>query len=99
MQEYLNLYYQITGEKKVDSDVGTKIVDFDDIEIPEDYESSPIYSSNAKQAKQEINDYLLNSSENEKLIHKLKEKFYAGDIIGVDYLKQFGEANNFDCKC
>jgi hypothetical protein len=97
MQEYINLYYIVTGTKRRD-ELETNMVDFDDIEIPEGYESSPIYSSNAKQAKQEINDYLINSSENEKLIHKLKEKIYSGDMVSVEYLEHFAKDNKFDCK-
>jgi ankyrin repeat protein len=98
MQEYLNLYYHITGETKPESDVVNNIIDFDDIDIPEDFETPNYYSSNAKQAQKEINDYLINSSEHEKIIHKLKEKIYGGDVIGVEFLKNFEKENNFDRK-
>jgi hypothetical protein len=101
MKEYINLYYLTTGEKKIEADDDNcikKIVDFDDIDIPEDYESPTFYSSNAKQAKQEIHDYHLTSTENEKMIQVLKDKIYAGDVIGVEFLKNFAKENNFDCK-
>jgi hypothetical protein len=97
MQEYINLYYEISGEKPVENCV-KKIIDFDDLEIPEDYESPVTYSSNAKLVQKEISDYLLTSSENEKLIHKLKDKIYSGDVVSADYFKQFEKDNQFDCK-
>lgn len=59
-----------------------------------------VNSSSAKAAKQEIEEYLNNkeTTANDVLIHKLKTKFYSGDNITPDILKQFSESENFNCK-
>ncbi len=101
MVEYIKLYNKLTGEKdeEILSGKEEKLnIKFDDLDIPEDYEGSFFYSSNAKQAKKEISDYLLNVSENEKIFYSLKEKIYNGDNITADFLKQFSTTKNFDCK-
>jgi hypothetical protein len=101
MIEYIKLYNKITGEvdEEILSGKENKLnIQFDDLDIPEDYEGSFFYSSNAKQAKKEISDYLLNSSENEKLFYLIKEKIYNGDNITAEILKEFSSKQNFDCK-
>ena len=101
MIEYIKLFNRTTGEKdeEVLSGKEQKLdIKFEDLDIPEDYEGSFFYSSNAKQVKKEINEYLMNSSENEKLFYYLKEKIYNGDTIKSEFLKEFSAKNNFDCK-
>ena len=81
MTEYIKLYNKITGEKDEELSNLSEInfdekinIDFKDIDIPEDYEGNNFYSSTAKQAKKEITEYLLNSSETEKLFYTIREK-------------------------
>jgi hypothetical protein len=100
MIEYIKLFNKITNEK--DEEIlskGTEIkFDFKDFDIPEDYEGSNFYSSTAKQAKKEITEYLLNSTETEKLFYTLREKIYNGDVITPQLLSDFSKINNFDRK-
>ena len=101
MIEYIKLFNHVSGEKDEDIIYGKDqklTLHFDDLDIPEDYEGSFIYSSNATQAKKEINEYLMNSSDSEKLFYTLKDKIYNGDNINPEYLKEFSQKNNFDCK-
>ena len=101
MIEYVKLYNKVTGTPDEDILSGKEDklnIQFDDVDIPEDYEGSFFYSSNAKQVKQEIKDYLLNASENENLFFLLREKIYNGDVLSPEILKQFATSKNFDCK-
>jgi len=99
MEEYVKLYNKITGEKDEDliSAVQSRNLDFSDWDIPDEYEGSNFYSSTAKQAKEEINQYLINVSETEKLFYKIREQIYNGDIITPQNLSKFAEVNNFNC--
>jgi hypothetical protein len=84
MQNYIDLYNKITNNTyEEEGDMDLQVDNF-------------TYSSTAKHAKQEITEFLENSSDNEKLIHKLKDKIYQGDIITKDYLDKFCNDNNFD---
>lgn len=101
MIEYIKLYNKVTGEKDEDflqgCDSNSFNVNFEELDIPEDYEGNFIYSSNAKQAKKEISDYLMNSSDNEKNFYSIKEKIYNGDNITQELLREFSKNQNFDC--
>jgi hypothetical protein len=70
------------------------------LELPENLESISINSSGAKIAKQEIEEYLndKNTTANDILMHTLKTKFYSGDSISPEFLKNFSEVEKFDCK-
>ena len=105
MIEYILLYNNLTGEndeEMLNNFSQNKIaeeLDFESMEIPSiDIGTSQNVSTNALFAKKEIDDYLLNVSENEKLFHTLKEKFYNGDVITVNFLNEFSSKHNFDCK-
>jgi hypothetical protein len=109
MIEYIKLYNNLSGENDSEilknfskvSDINDEDKDFFDfgsMEIPNDMETTHSVSSNAKYSKKEIDDYLLNVSENEKLFHKLKEKIYNGDVITERYLKDFCAQNKFESK-
>ncbi len=101
MIEYIKLTNKLSGEKNedildIDENKYAKNFEFSDIDIPEDYEAPNIYSSTAKSVKNEICEYLMNSSENEKLFYKIREKIYNGDIISTEYLSKFAVENKFD---
>lgn len=108
MIEYIKLYNKLTGEN--DAEILNKIyknfsnledfmdLEFGSLDIPDDMETTQSVSTNAKHSKKEIDDFLLNSSENEKLFYKLKEKIYNGDTLTAIYLKDFCANNKFDSK-
>lgn len=101
MVEYIKLYNKLTNqddEEIISSETNQLNIDFDDIDIPEDFEGSHTYSSNAKQTQKEIVDYLEKASNSEVLFYMLREKFYNGDKIDVAYLKSFQNEKNFNCK-
>lgn len=83
------------GDKPTGS---SNLEEFDfDIEIPENYENATIYSSTAKQAKKEIEDYLGTVTDSEKNFHYLKDKFYSGDPISAEYLANYATQKGIDC--
>jgi hypothetical protein len=100
MTEYIKLYNKLNGIEDEDIIVGFDSnidMNFGDIDIPEDYEGSHSYSSNAKQSQKEIIDYLEKASNYEILFYSLREKFYNGDKIDKDFLENYGEVKKFDC--
>ncbi len=101
MIEYIKLFninFNINHEDILSDKDEVLNLKFDDMDIPENYEGSFTYSSNAKQAKKEIKEYLMDASENEKLFYILKEKIYNGDVITPEFLRDFSRNKNFDCK-
>jgi hypothetical protein len=105
MTEYIKLYNKLTGEN--DSEILNKFskneedffdFEFGQMEVPNDMETTQSVSTNAKYSKKELDDYLMNSSENEKLFHQIKEKIYNGDAITCKYLTDFCKKNKFDGK-
>jgi len=110
MIEYIKLYNKFTGENEDDilktlnktneenEEENKDFLDFESLNIPNDFETTPSVSTNAKHSKKELDDFLLKSSDSEKLFYKIKEKFYNGDVITASYLKDFSKNNNFDRK-
>jgi phage-related protein len=88
MMNYIELYNKVTNNQHTSNEDEELDIHLDNI----------TYSSTAKQAQKEINEFLENSSENEKLFHKLKDQIYKGDVITKDLLEKFCKDNNFDCK-
>ncbi len=100
MIEYIKLYNKINGltdEEIISRNEKNENFIFDNIEIPEDYEGSHAYSSNAKQSQQAIVDYLEKASDNEVLFYTLREKIYNGDRIEANFLTNFESQKKFDC--
>jgi hypothetical protein len=101
MTEYIKLYNKLNGIQDEDILIGPECnleMDFNDIDIPQNYEGSHSYSSNAKQSQKEIIDYLEKASNSEVLFYSLREKFYNGDKIEKEYLQNYEKIKKFDCK-
>jgi hypothetical protein len=111
MIEYIKLYNKLTGEnedeilktfyktkEENEEEEDKDFLDFESLNIPNDFETTQSVSTNAKHSKKELDEFLLKSSYIEKLFYKIKEKFYSGDIISASYLKDFSKNNNFDRK-
>jgi hypothetical protein len=88
MQNYIDLYNKVTNNQSTSNDDEELDMHIDNF----------TFSSTAKQAKKEINEFLDNSSENEKTMHKLKDQIYQGDVISKQLLEKYCKDNNFDCK-
>ena len=97
MIEYLKFYSEITGEKlNLDFNISTsnkKTIGDIAFDVPIGLESQGTYSSTAKEAKQNLDDYLKTAPEDIKKFQTLKDKIYGGDLITENILKEF-EMNN-----
>jgi ATP-dependent helicase/DNAse subunit B len=89
MKNYIELYNNVTNNNHLSFNN-----EDDELDLHLD---NYLYSSTAKQAQKEIDDFLQNSSETERIIHKLKDKIYSGDIITTEYLINYSKENNFKC--
>ena len=89
MKIYIDLYKNISNTQENFNN------EDDELDLHLD---STIYSSTAKQAQKEIDDFLQNSSDTERVIHKLKDKIYSGDIITIEFLTNYSLENGFKCK-
>lgn len=99
MQEYISLYNKIFNIKEEGDD--NNIIEEDDLDdelaIPDEYSNNVIYSSTAKEAKREIDDFLNSSSQSGKDFYYLRDKFYNGDTITADFLINFSKNKNLNC--
>lgn len=99
MIEYIKYYCELTGEKlnmDFTQTKPTKSIDEINLDIPEGLESQGMYSSTAKESKQNLENYLKTAPENIKKFQTLKEKIYSGDIITEEILKEFEIENKMN---
>ena len=99
MIEYIKYYCELTGEKlnmDFTQTKPTKSIDEINLDIPEGLESQGMYSSTAKESKQNLDDYLKTAPENIKKFQPLKEKIYSGDIITEEILREFEIENKMN---
>lgn len=102
MIQYITLYNEITDEKDEEAfyltstDSKVTIQDID-IEIPDNIDTSSLYSSNVKQYQQEMTEFFEKASNSEKAFQVLKEDIYAGDLITIEGLNQFEKDNQINC--
>ena len=99
MIEYIKFYCELTGEKmNIDltkSKTSKSIAEIS-LDIPEGLESQGIYSSTAKESKENLQNFLKTAPENEKKFQVLKDKIYGGDLITEDILKEFEIENKMN---
>jgi hypothetical protein len=111
MIEYIKLYHKVSKEPLDESDLhefeklkgNFDNYNFDidgdfEFEVPQELEENAMYSSDAKLKIIEINQYKKNLDNDMKLFVELKEMFYNGDIITINYLKDFETKNKIKCK-
>ena len=99
MIEYIKFYCELTGEKMnidLTQSKTTKSVSDLVLDVPEGLESQGIYSSTAKESKENLEKFLKSAPENEKKFQTLKDKIYGGDLITEDILKEFEMQNKMN---
>ena len=99
MIEYIKFYCELTGEKMnidLTKSKTSKSIGEISLDIPEDLESQGIYSSTAKESKENLENFLKTAPENEKKFQVLKDKIYGGDLITEDVLKEFEIENKMN---
>lgn len=98
MLEYIKYYCELSGEK-INFNFSEKNISIKDLslDIPEDFGSSSLYSSNMKEKKEEMEKFYQNAKEDEKKFQKLKDDLYSGEIITVDILDAFEKENQINC--
>lgn len=99
MVEYIKFYCELTGEKMnidLSQSKAAKSIDEIALDVPEGLESQGIYSSTAKESKENLDKYLQTAPENEKKFQVLKDKIYSGDIITEEILKEFEIENKMN---
>ena len=99
MIEYIKFYCELTGEKmNVDltKSKTSKSIGEISLDVPEGLESQGIYSSTAKESKENLENFLKTAPENEKKFQVLKDKIYGGDLITEDILKEFEIENKMN---
>ena len=99
MIEYIKYYCELTGEKlniEINKSNSTKSISEIALDVPEGLESQGMYSSTAKESKQNLDDYLKTAPENIKKFQPLKEKIYSGDIITEEILREFEIENKMN---
>ena len=99
MIEYIKFYCELTGEKMnidLTQSKTTKSVSDLVLDVPEGLESQGIYSSTAKESKENLEKFLKSAPENEKKFQTLKDKIYGGDLITEDVLKEFEMQNKMN---
>ena len=99
MIEYIKFYCELTGEK-INLDLSqtktTKSIDEIALDVPEGLESQGIYSSTAKESKEQLDKFLQTAPENIKKFQVLKDKIYSGDLITEDIIKEFEKENKMN---
>ena len=99
MIEYIKFYCELTGEK-INLDLSqtktTKSIDEIALDVPEGLESQGIYSSTAKESKEQLDKFLQTAPENIKKFQVLKDKIYSGDLITEDIIKEFENENKMN---
>ena len=99
MIEYIKFYCELTGEKMnidLTQSKTTKSISDLVLDVPEGLESQGIYSSTAKESKENLEKFLKSAPENEKKFQTLKDKIYGGDLITEDILKEFEMQNKMN---
>ena len=99
MIEYIKYYCELTGEKlniEINQSNPTKSISEIALDVPEGLESQGMYSSTAKESKQNLEDFLKTAPENIKKFQSLKEKIYSGDIITEEILREFEKENKMN---
>ena len=99
MIEYIKYYCELTGEKlniELNQSNPKKSISEIALDVPEGLESQGMYSSTAKESKQNLDDYLKTAPENIKKFQSLKEKIYSGDIITEEILREFEIENKMN---
>ena len=99
MMEYIKYYCELTGEKlniELNQSNPKKSISEIALDVPEGLESQGMYSSTAKESKQNLEDYLKTAPENIKKFQPLKEKIYSGDIITEEILREFEIENKMN---
>ena len=99
MIEYIKYYCELTGEKlniEINQSNPAKSISEIALDVPEGLESQGMYSSTAKESKQNLEDYLKTAPENIKKFQPLKEKIYSGDIITEEILREFEIENKMN---
>ena len=99
MIEYIKFYCELTGEKMnidLTKSKTSKSIGEISLDVPEGLESQGIYSSTAKESKENLENFLKTAPENEKKFQVLKDKIYGGDIITEDILKEFEIENKMN---
>ena len=99
MIEYIKYYCELTGEKlniEINQSNPTKSISEIALDVPEGLESQGMYSSTAKESKQNLEDYLKTAPENIKKFQPFKEKIYSGDIITEEILGEFEIENKMN---
>ena len=99
MIEYIKFYCELTGEKMnidLTQSKTTKSISDLVLDVPEGLESQGIYSSTAKESKENLEKFLKSAPENEKKFQTLKDKIYGGDLITEDVLKEFEMQNKMN---
>ena len=99
MIEYIKYYCELTGEKlniELNQSNPKKSISEIALDVPEGLESQGMYSSTAKESKQNLEDFLKTAPENIKKFQSLKEKIYSGDIITEEILREFEIENKMN---
>jgi len=99
MIEYIKFYCELTGEKMnidLTKSKTSKSIGEISLDVPEGLESQGIYSSTAKESKENLENFLKTAPENEKKFQVLKDKIYGGDLITEDVLKEFEIENKMN---
>ena len=99
MIEYIKYYCELTGEKlniELNQSNSKKSISEIALDVPEGLESQGMYSSTAKESKQNLEDFLKTAPENIKKFQSLKEKIYSGDIITEEILREFEIENKMN---
>jgi len=99
MIEYIKYYCELTGEKlNIDFNQSNppKSINEISLDVPEGLESQGIYSSTAKESKQNLENFLKSAPENIKKFQTLKEKIYSGDLITEEIIKEFEIENKIN---
>ena len=99
MIEYIKYYCELTGEKlniEINQSNPAKSISEIALDVPEGLESQGMYSSTAKESKQNLEDFLKTAPENIKKFQSLKEKIYSGDIITEEILREFEIENKMN---
>ena len=102
MIEYIQYYSEITGEKinldfLSEKEVKVSISELT-LDIPEDLSSQSLYSSNAKEKKEEMEKFLASAPEQEKIFQRLKDEIYSGELITIETISNFEKENKIDLK-
>ena len=99
MIEYIKFYCELTGEKMnidLTKSKTSKSIGEISLDVPEGLESQGIYSSTAKESKENLENFLKTAPENEKKFQVLNDKIYGGDLITEDVLKEFEIENKMN---